>query len=238
MDQTKTITAEMLQDLPAPVQRYLTYSGILGKPAVQSVRIQFSGRFRRGADQPWMRMTADQVYTIPEPGFVWNARFIVAGLPLMRARDTYRNGTGHMFARLAWLIPIFDVRGKELDQGTMVRFLQEMMWYPSAFLQPYIRWSAVDDQNADVTFTDHGKSVSGRMTFDAQGRVTQFVAQRFRESNGNFIWNTWCTPVTAYGEFAGLKLPAAGQAVWKLEEGDLQYADLQILRVEYDSPVR
>jgi hypothetical protein len=228
------ITSEMLEGLPAPVQRYLTYSGVLGKPRIKTVRILFSGRFRRGMDQPWMPMTADQVYTTNPPGFVWKARFKVAGLPLMHARDTYKDGEGYMFARLAWLIPIFDVRGEKLTQGTMLRYLQEMMWFPAAYLEPYITWKAVDDNCAEVTFTDHGKSVSGRMYFDAQGQVTDFVTERYREVNGNFVLNTWSTPVDTYGRLAGLNLPARGKAVWKLPEGDLSYAELEIRDVIYN----
>ena len=228
------ITTEMLKDLPAPVQRYLTYTGVVGKPRVKSVRLKQAGRFRRGNDQPWMPVTAEQSYTVNPPGFVWKARFMVAGLPLMRARDTYKDGEGHMFARLAWVIPIFDVRGEKLTQGTMVRYLQEMTWFPAALLEPYIQWKAVDDASAEVTFTDHGKSVSGRMYFDAQGRLENFVAQRYREVKGDFVLDTWSTPTEAYGTLAGLNLPVRGKAIWKLSTGDLTYADLEVKEVEYN----
>ena len=228
------ITPEMLEGLPEPVQRYLTYTGVIGKPRVQTVRLTQSGRFRRGEDQPWMPMTAEQFYTVDPPGFVWKARFKMFGLPLMRARDTYRDGEGHMYARLAQVIPIFDVRSQELTQGAMVRYLQEMMWFPVAYLEPYIKWKAVDEASADVTFADHGKSVTGRMHFDAEGRVTNFIAERYRELNGEFILNTWSTPIDGYGKLAGLNLPVRGRAIWKLDTGDLTYAELEILSVEYN----
>jgi hypothetical protein len=228
------VTPEMLRDLPAPVQRYMAYTGVLGKPWIHTARVRQAGRFRRGLDQPWMAMAAEQHYTTDPPGFVWKARFKMWGLPLMSARDTYRDGHGHMFGKLAGLFTIFDARGEKLDQGTMVRYLSEMPWFPIAFLGENITWQAVDDHSADVTFTDAGRSVTGRMFFDDDGRQTNFVAMRYREINGEFSLNRWATPITGYGVRAGLNLPVRGQVTWKLPEGDLQYWDGEVTDVEYN----
>ena len=66
------------------------------------------------------------------------------GLPLLRARDEYRLGRGRMYAKLTALITVFDVQGEKLDQGAMVRYLSEMIWFPTAFLGENITWQAVD----------------------------------------------------------------------------------------------
>jgi hypothetical protein len=42
----------MLAGLPAPVQRYLTYTGVIGKPWIETVRVAYKGRFRMAADRP------------------------------------------------------------------------------------------------------------------------------------------------------------------------------------------
>jgi hypothetical protein len=230
----RLVTPDTLRDLPAPVQRYMAYTGVLGKPWIHTVRVRQSGRFRRGIDQPWMAMSAEQQYTTDPPGFVWKARFKMWGLPLMSARDTYKDGHGHMFGKLAGLFTIFDVRGEKLDQGTMVRYLSEMPWFPIAFLGENITWQGVDDHSADVTFTDAGRSVTGRMFFDDEGRQTNFVAMRYREIHGDYSFDRWTTPVTGYGVRAGLNLPVRGQVIWKLSEGDLQYWDGEITEVEYN----
>ena len=104
----RLITTGMLQNLPEPVQRYMAYTGLAGKPWIDTVRLKQAGRFRQGLDRPWMPMTAEQTYTTNPPAFVWNARFKVAGLPLMRARDKYESGQGHMFGKIAGLFTIFD----------------------------------------------------------------------------------------------------------------------------------
>ncbi len=233
----RLVTAEMLPGLPEPARRYLTYTGIVGTPWIETVRIHYSGRFRMAADKPWMPVRAEQVYTTNPPAFHWKARFKMAGLWLMTANDTYRAGHGHMFGKVAGLFKVVDFRGDELDQGTMLRYLNEMTWFPAAFLGDNITWQAVDDHAADVTFTDQGKAVTARLFFDDAGRLTDFVAQRYRENQGHFSLDTWSTPMTHYGVLAGLNLPVRGQAVWKLPSGDLPYADLELSSIEYNVPV-
>ena len=230
----RLVTVEMIQNLPEPVQRYLTYTDVIGKPWIDSVQLKQVGRFRQALDRPWMPMTATQKYSIDPPSFVWDARFKIAGVPLMRARDKYESGQGHMFGRIAGLYTIFDIRGEKLNQGAMLRYLSEMIWFPSAFLGENIAWQRVDDQSANVTFSDHGKSVSAQLFFDADGRITNLTAMRYRETGGEFTLDPWSTPITSYGVRAGLNLPVGGQAVWNLPSGDLVYVDLEITDIEYN----
>ncbi len=128
------ISVEDLAGLPEPVQRYMAFSGVVGTPWIRTVRIKQAGRFRQSPDRPWMPVTAVQTFTTDPPGFVWKASFKMFGLPLMSARDSYQAGHGRMFGKLAGLINIFDARGHELDLGALVRYLGEIMWFPSAFL--------------------------------------------------------------------------------------------------------
>jgi hypothetical protein len=231
----RLITSDMLEKLPEPVQRFLSYTGVVGYPWIASVRLKQAGKFRMGPDRPWMPMTAEEFYTTDPPSLVWNARFKVAGLPILRARDKYESGHGHMFGKLAGLFTVFDVRGEKLDQATMIRYLNEIMWFPTAFLSDNISWEAVDEHSAQVTFSDHGKSVSARMFFDGTGRLTNFTTMRYREIEGEFSLDPWSTPLTSYGVHAGLNLPVRGRAVWNLPSGDLEYADLEITKVEYNT---
>jgi hypothetical protein len=223
-----------LVGLPAPVGRYLTYTGVIGKPWVNTARVKYHGRFRTGADKRWMRISVEQVYTVNPPGFVWKARFKFAGLPLLFATDTYKAGHGHMQGKLLGLFTVVDGRGDEVDQGTMVRYLQEMTWFPSAYLGENVTWQAVDDHAADVTLHDNGKHTSARMYFDDTGRMLSFVAQRYGEFNGKYSLNTWTAPITDYAVFGGLNLPANGKGVWLLPTGDFPYVDVRVTKIEYN----
>jgi hypothetical protein len=231
------ITQDDLADLPSPVRRYLTYTGVIGKPWIQTARVRYSGRFRMAADKPWMPIDVNQIYTTNPPGFLWNARFKIAGLPLMFATDIYKSGHSRMLGKVAGLFTVVDGSGEEVDQGTMVRYLQEMTWFPTAYLGQNITWQAVDDHATDVTLHDCGRTVTGRMYFDDSGRLLTFTALRYGEFNGKYSVNTWMTPVIDYAEFSGLKIPASGIGVWQLSTGDLPYVDIRILEVEYNQPI-
>ncbi len=233
----RIVTADMLKNLPEPAQRYLNYTGVTGQPWIDTVRIRYAGIFRLGADKPWMPLKAEQFYTVNPPGFHWKARLKMFGLWIARGDDTYKAGHGHMFGKIAGLYTIFDARGDELDQGTMMRYLNEMTWFPIALLSDYVTWQAVDERSFDVTFTDHGKSVTARFIVDELGRLTNFITKRYRENKGNYTLDTWTTPMTEYGSLAGLNLPIRGQAVWKLSSGDLPYADLKLTQVEYNRAI-
>ena len=227
------VTPAMLRVLPRPVQRYLEYTGVVGSRFIETVYLHQQGKFRLGYEKPWMRLKATESYTVDPPGFFWDASFKVAGVPLLNVRDKYEFGHGRMTGKLAGLITLFDVSADELDQGAMLRYLGEMIWFPTAFLSDYISWDEIDDSSAKVTFTDRGKSVSATMFFDDIGRLVNFTAMRYREHDGQFLLDPWSTPILAYGSWAGLKLPSRGQAIWHLESGDLLYTELEVTELEY-----
>ncbi|GGL16594.1 DUF6544 family protein [Streptomyces flaveus] len=228
------ITETMLQALPEPVQRYLRHTGIVGKPIVRTVHLRQKGRMRTGPGRPWIPLDAEEHYSVQPPGFVWDGTMHLGLLPVGRARDMYLDGRGHMLVKAASLLSVVDARGEEMDQGSMMRYLSEMIFFPSAFLAANVSFEAIDDSSARVTLTDHGRSATGTMYVDEAGRLTDFVAQRYRMVDGRCDPETWSTPVTEYGEFEGLKLPIRGKAVWKLADGDLEYIDVTITELQYD----
>lgn len=228
-----TITPDRLESLPQPIQRYMRWTDVIGKAWINQVYLEQTGRFRMAPDRPWMPMRAIQTYATNPPSFEWNARFKLFGLPLMQARDRYQVGHGHMFGRLAGLFPIFDVQGEKLDQGAMLRYLSEVIWFPIAFLGDNMSWETIDDHSARVTMTDAGRSVSGVLHVDQQGRPTNFTCQRYYMQGDDFTLEDWSTPISKYGQMAGLNLPLNGAAQWKLAEGDFTYIELDITTIEY-----
>jgi uncharacterized protein DUF6544 len=235
MSSATIITRDMLASLPEPVRRYLEFSGVMGKPLVNRVLIKQTGRIRQGPQKPWMQFRATESYSIDLPGFVWDARAGYGWFPLFTVQDSYTNGHGGMRVRLAGLVPIVNARGPEMDHSSAVRFLNEMMWFPSAYLRPNIAWAAIDASSAEASFTAHGRTVSAKLSFDADGRVTNFLARRYQHTGRDFELLPWSTPLTTYGTFCGLRLPVAGQAVWHLESGDFTYIDLRVEEITYDS---
>ncbi len=228
------ITEAHLLGLPEPVQRYLRYSQVVGKETIRTVRLKQIGKMRQSAQQSWMNLDAEEYYSVNPPGFLWVGTTRKAGLPLVRARDRYWYGKGNMQIKLGTLFTIANATGEAMNQASMMRYLNEMIWFPTAFLEPNVSFEPVDRTSAKVTLTDLGKQATATMYFDDQGRITDFVAPRYREVGGKYELETWSTPITEYGEYKGLKLPVRGKAVWKLKEGDLEYIDVVITDLEYN----
>ena len=226
------VTEEMLADLPGPVARYLRYTGVVGRPFPGTVRLRQQGTMRLG--QRWVALEAEEHYSVQPPGFVWAGTARLGPLPVARARDMYAEGTGRMLVKVASLWPVVDASGEQMDQGEMMRYLSEMVWFPAAFLAGNISFEAVNDSSARVTLTDHGRSVTGTLVFDNEGRLTDFVAQRYRTPSASSP-DMWSTPFTGYGEYEGLRLPARGKAVYKLPAEDLEYIDLTVTDLHYDT---
>ena len=229
------VTEEMLSDLPEPVRRYLTYTRLVGKPFVRMVHLRQKGKMRPGPGRPWMPVDAEEHYSVQPPGFVWDGTMHLGLTRVARARDMYLDGEGQMLVKVAALLPVVDTKGEEMDQGSMMRYLSEMIFFPAAFLGNNISFQAVDHGSAEVTLSDHGRTATGTMYFDGEGKLTDFVAMRYRLVGGRPVLATWSTPVTAYGEFEGLRLPVRGKAVWKLPDGDLDYVDVTITELHYDA---
>jgi hypothetical protein len=228
------VTEEMLADLPEPVRRYLRCTGVVGKPFPRIIRLRQRGQIRLGPGQPWVPLDAEEHYSVQPPGFVWAGTARMGPLAVARARDMYAEGTGRMLVKVASLWPVVDASGEQMDQAAMMRYLSEMIWFPAAFLAANISFEPVDDCSARVALTDHGRTATGTLFFDNEGRLTGFVAERYRTPDASSP-ETWSTPVTGYGEFEGLTLPVRGKAIYKLPGGDLEYIDVTVTDLHYDT---
>jgi hypothetical protein len=228
------VAGEDLAGLPDPVQRWLRSARVVGTPRPVTVRLRQAGRFRLDERLGWLPLRAEQYYTTNPPGFIWFADIGWANLLTITGRDRYECGRGAMDIRLLSLFPVVHAAGPELDQGALLRFLSETVWFPAAVLNPYITWEGIDARSARATMHYEGVTASATFYFSEQGDPTNVVAERYRFVGGCFVLDTWSTPVTTYGELAGIRTGVEGEAVWKLPSGDLPYIRLRITDLEYN----
>ena len=111
---------------------------------------------------------------------------------------------------MAATIPVAVGSGLELTQGSLLRYLNEVMFFPSAFGSEFITWEAIDETSARSTLNHAGQDVSAVWYFDDQGRIVNMVAERYySHPGGNYSMETWETPITGYAEFDGIRIPSA-----------------------------
>ena len=228
------VTEADLADLPDTVQRYLHYTGIVGKEKISTVRLKQKGSLRQTPEDSWKRISAVEYFSINPPAFVWMGKMGAGPFSIISARDSYLDDHGCMYIKMLGIKTIGNVQGEEIDYSSLVRYLNEMMWFPTAFLNDNIHWEAINENSARVTIVNGNDSASAILHFDDQGAITNFVGDRYHEVNGTYVKDTWETPMTDYGEFNGLRLPVKGEAVWKMSSGDFSYIKLEITDLEYN----
>lgn len=232
------VTLAMLAGLPEPAKRYLRYAGVVGRPMVDTVRVRQACRMRPAPHGISFPLVAEQWYAVEPPGFIWDATVAVAGIPVVRGRDGYLDGKGMMTIRVGSLIPVVDASGPEMDQASLLRYLSEMPWFPSAFLRERVTWEAIDDATVRVSIVDGDLQATGTLTIDPEGRLVEFRSERHAMVGDRFELRPWCAPTYAYGEFEGLRLPVRGAAVWTLPDGSaLPYIEVELAEVSFDPPV-
>ncbi|WP_051237853.1 DUF6544 family protein [Lacticigenium naphthae] len=235
-DHRETVLEEDLMDLPSSVKRWLKYSGIIGKENIVSARLKQQAKMKLDVDGPWMPVDAEQYITASKPGFIWSASIKPFPFVHIAGRDKYLNGRGSMLIKPLSLFTLTDSKGEEIDQGTLLRYLAETVWVPSAVLNKYISWKKIDENNAKATMTYGGIAASGIFTFNQKGEVIRFEAERYGDFNGEFRIETWSISVSDYKPFEGIKVPTKGTITWKLAEGDFTWFTFELLKIEYNNP--
>lgn len=231
------VTKEDVERLPKNVQKWLEYSGVIGKERITAVRLKQKAQMRLAKEKAWMPVQAEQYFTSQEPGFIWKANIKAAPFVHISGRDKYENGKGNMLIKVLSLFTVANSKGKEIDQGTLLRYLAETIWFPSAALNEYLTWEEIDEQNAKATMTYGDITASGVFTFNSKGEVVNFEAERYGEFDGDIRLETWSIPVRDYKQFEGIKIPTKGNVTWKLDTGDFNWFNFEVTEIEYNKPL-
>ncbi len=231
----RQLTAEDLEGLPECVQLWLRNSQVVDREMIHRARVRQTGRMKTSPEGRWMPFEADYYYNVDQPGFVWYARVRFAPGVRLLARDKYFNGIGSMLIKLLGIFPVVNINGGVgINQGSLLRYLAEMVWFPSAAVSSEIHWEAIDSYTARATLKHNGITGSGVFRFNEQGEVVEFSATRPRAVGDHFEMTPWCIPITEHQFFDGLRVPSKGEVIWKLENGDFSWFQFQVQEAEYN----
>ncbi len=229
----RIIDETRIEGLPAAVRRSLRHAGVIGTAIPTGVTVRQEGQIRNAADRKWLRFTAHEVYGVDTPEFIWTAALKIGGVTAGRATDSLEAGAGRMRVKLLGLFTPVDATGPEMDRASLMRWLNETMWFPAVWATDLIRWEAIDETSARGAVTAAGVTQAGVFVFDEVGRLVDFRADREREVDGSFEMTPWSTPLTQHEVFNGIEVPTAGSGVWSLPDGDFDYIQLSVTDVEY-----
>ncbi|WP_400193128.1 DUF6920 family protein [Hymenobacter sp. B81] len=213
-------------DLPGPVARYFRFAVRPGQPLLGRLRVREQGEFRTAPDQPWASFTAEHHVQTSPPGFVWDASIYLMPVLPVRIRDSYLAGRGTMQGVVAGLIPVVNESGRpDLNEGSLLRYLAEAVWYPTALLPGRgVVWTPIDEHAALATLRDGTTTVSLQFYFNERGEVTRvYTPSRYRDVAGHGVPTPWGGSFRDYARIGGLMRPQAGEVSWFLPTGAFAY---------------
>lgn len=233
-----------IESLPVAAQRYLRFMGVVGRPRDGSFLLGWTGRYRLGVTQPWLRCEAWQYNTSLDVARFFHLRLRAGGVVPILASDSYVGGHGHLLAQLLGFLTVVDGHGEPLDLGELVSWLNDAVFFaPSMLLDAGVVWHGVDDAAFDLSLTDRGHTVTARVFLDRRGAPCDF------STNHRAVYDLydparalarteaeWSTPIDEWDRSGDRPRPAHGQAVWHLPEGSFVYADMRVTALVRDVP--
>lgn len=226
------LTEADLKHLPTPVQRYLRYSNVIGKPKPNNMHVLFEGEIRsKGKD--WFKFTSEQYNFFDEPTrlFFMNATMFGITVP---GYHRYQNQTALMNIKLFGLIDVVKIEDENLAKGETVTVFNDMCLMAPGFLtDKRIAWGLMNDSTAKATFTNGAIKVSAVLYFNQHGQLIDFISNDRYETN-NKLCMPFSTPVSEYKNINGMNLMNYGEAVWHYPDSAFVYGKFRTKKIEYN----
>jgi hypothetical protein len=237
--QPKTYDSKEIVDLPEPVQRY--FKAVLqdGQAIATKVELSQQGQFHMNeTETKWHKFTATQLVTTQKLGFDWDAKIQTIPFINVFVHDTYLLGEGNLQASVLGLFTVAKMHNTtELNQGELLRFFAETVWYPTALLPSQgVVWEAIDQHSSRATLTDGETTASVVFQFDAEGLITSMRAEArcYRVVGGKSMFMPWVGNFREYSVCNGMRIPLEGEVGWEHPEGLRLYFKGKITKISYE----
>jgi len=234
---TPLVTEADLGPLPALVQRYLRFAGVVDQPRVQNYRIRFVGRIRSAVDAPWMEFTAEQLSFADRPTrlFMMDAR--MKGLPV-DVFHSYIAAEARMRVKVLSLYPMVSAGGFDFTTAETVTVFNDMcVMAPATLISPAITWKSIDDKSVQGTFANSGHTIRAVLYFDDSGALVNFTSDDrpgLAPDGTTLIPQRWSTPLTGYRAFGAFRLASHGDARYAPASGEFTYGEFDMQEISYN----
>lgn len=232
----KILTKSNIKHLPLPVQKYLLYTGAVGKNQIQNMRIVFKELMYKNPEAKPMDSSSDQYNFFTRPARHFYMKASMMGVPF-HVLHSYSEEKATMLVRVASLFDAVNLESEDLALAETVTVLNDLcLFAPSALIDEKISWEPIGPLSAKVIFKNGRFKVSAVLFFNETGELVKFISddRSALQDDGSLRKARWSTPVRDYKEFNGVKVPTYGEAIWNYPEGDFAYGKFFLKSIEYN----
>lgn len=230
--QSPILKEQDIQHLPVAVQRYLHYTGLMGKPKVINMKVEMEVRMReKGKDFFSARAVQYNFFDEPTRLFFMKAKMFGSTVP---GYHHYINGNAVMDIRLFGWIPIVKKEGQLMNKTETVTLFNDMcLMAPATLIDQRIQWQVIDANTVKAIFTNHNISITAILYFNELGQLVNFYSEDRMEVK-MMKHLPFTTPVHSYKKINGFNLFQEGDAVWEYPDGKFVYGKFRLKDVQYN----
>jgi len=221
--------------LPLPVQKYIRYTGAIGKEKLKNMKILFEGEMRdKGKEFFKFHSLQYNFFENPTRLFFMKAKMYGTSVS---GYHCYQNATASMQVKLLGLFNVVNVKGNEMNKAETVTLFNDMcLIAPASLIDKRISWIPVDDLSAKAIFTNGINKIAATLFFNEKGQLTNFISDD-RYAVGEMKQYRFSTPVKDYVQYNGRNIMQYGEAVWHFPDGEFVYGKFNLKSVEYNVTV-
>lgn len=230
------LTEDDIQSLPRVVQKYIRYTGCIGKEKVKNFRAEFTGGIRSKPSDRFMPLHSVQYNFFHEPTRLFYIAAKKMGIPATGIH-LYIEQKAVMIIKILGLFKVVDAKGPEMDQGETVTVFNDMCFMaPASLTDKNITWEEIDNDSVTAHFKNGNLKISADLHFNKDGQLVNFISDdRFETTDGKTYRNyPWMTPVTKYSDINGHCLPSEAKLIYKYPDTDFCYGEFRLVKIEYN----
>jgi len=233
------LSEEDIQHLPTIVQKYIRYTGSVGKEKVYNFKAEFTGGIRSNPDEEYMHLKSVQYNFIKSPARLFFIEAKKMGIPALGIH-IYQNEKAIFKVKLLSLFTVVDASGEKMDQGETVTVFNDMCFMaPATLIDKHITWESADDLTVKAIFTNGKIKISATLYFNEKGELVNFISNdRYETDRKTYKNYPWSTPVKSYININGYRLPSGADLIYSRPDGEFTYGQFKLKDIKYNCSER
>ncbi len=226
-------------EIPKLILDYVERAGVKPDQLATTIKLTQIAEMRIDKGGDWQSLTAEQIISTGEIGFVWWAEQAIGPIVKFRVIDAYVNGRGRLNVRIMGSIPVGDISGDDVDIAEAMRYLSELVWAPDAMIgNPQLSWKELTDHSVYLSVILPAGNAGVTFLFDSAGDIVKIIAKdRPAEIvDGKAILRDWQIKIGDYKTLNGRRIPTTGEVGYTYEDGYEAYWRGEVVSYEAKTP--